>query len=57
MKNTFRKCFRCNSWIKKETSKVLRKEYPFYCPYCDENMGRLETYKVRRKCKQKGTGI
>ena len=45
--NTFRKCKRCGSYVKKETTKGLRKEYPFYCPSCDENMYRFETIKVK----------
>lgn len=30
--------------VRKETDKQLRKEYPFYCPTCDENMYSFETY-------------
>ena len=45
---TFRKCRKCNAWMKRETSKELRKEYPFYCPCCNENMYRFETIKIKR---------
>lgn len=27
----------------KETNKQLKKEYPYYCPTCDENMYNMET--------------
>lgn len=43
---THRKCIRCNTYVKRETSKGLRREYPFYCPKCDENMYRFETIKI-----------
>jgi hypothetical protein len=49
MKRTFRKCLKCGSYVKKETCKGLRKEYPFYCPNCCENMYRVETFKVNKK--------
>ena len=45
---TFRKCFRCDSWLKKETHKGLRERYPFVCPYCNENMYYFESVKVKR---------
>lgn len=38
---------KCSTVVKKETSKGLRKEYPFYCPKCDENLYRFETYKKK----------
>lgn len=40
-----RYCKKCGHKVKKETTKGLRKEYPYYCPYCDENMYRFETTK------------
>lgn len=49
---TFRKCLRCGTYVKKETNKVLRKEYPFYCPKCDENMWYFETVNVKRNRKR-----
>ena len=44
-----RYCFRCGCQVKKETDKDLRKEYPYYCPNCDENMYTFETYKKEVK--------
>jgi hypothetical protein len=29
--------------VRKETNKELKKEYPYYCPTCYENMYRFET--------------
>lgn len=29
--------------VRKETDKELKKEYPYYCPICDENMYDFET--------------
>ena len=40
-------CRRCDHQVKRETSKDLRKEYSYYCPYCDENMYSFETYKKK----------
>ena len=45
---TFRRCRRCGTYVKKETCRGLRHEYPFVCPNCDENMYRFETVKVNR---------
>lgn len=39
------RCNHCNTVVKKETTKQLRKEYPFYCKKCDENKYRFETHK------------
>ena len=47
---TFRKCLRCGTWV--ETHRTLRKEYEFFCPYCDENMGIHETKRVKRNKKK-----
>lgn len=44
---TKRFCHRCGAMVKRETDKDLKKEYPFYCPCCDENMYRFETYKIK----------
>ena len=41
------RCNKCNKIVKKETIKGLRKEYPFYCPNCDENLYRIETHKKK----------
>ena len=35
-------CCKCDSKVKKETDKELKKEYPFYCPECDENLYSFE---------------
>ena len=37
------KCFRGHK-VRKETDKELKKEYPYYCPTCDENMYEFETH-------------
>jgi len=42
-------CGRCNHQVRKETDKYLKREYPYYCPYCDENMYSIETYKKEVK--------
>ena len=42
-----RVCCRCGNPVERETHKELRKEYPFYCPTCDENMYRFETEKAK----------
>ena len=49
---TRRLCCRCGNPVIRET-KV--KQYPFYCPTCDENMFRLETERVKgdKKWKKK----
>ena len=46
---TYRKCLKCGSYVKKETRKMLRREYPFQCLTCDEDMFRFETINIRRK--------
>lgn len=40
-----RYCNRCGEIVRRETEKELRREYPFFCPNCDENMYRFETHK------------
>lgn len=45
---TRRVCIRCESPVKRET-KI--KEYPFYCPRCDENMYRFETCSIHKLMK------
>lgn len=49
IKNVY--CKRCGHKVKRETTKGLRKEYPYYCPHCDENMYRFETVKRRLEVK------
>lgn len=41
------RCNNCNSVVAKETTKGLRKEYPFYCKCCGENLYRFETHKSK----------
>lgn len=38
-------CIKCGHKVKPETNKDLKKEYPYYCPHCDENLYSIETYK------------
>lgn len=40
---TTRVCTRCNTPVWEEHDKEL-KEYPYYCPDCDENMFTFETH-------------
>lgn len=35
-------CGRCGTEVCVETDKYLKKEYPYYCPCCDENMFSFE---------------
>ena len=44
-KKTNYRCFRCGTFVLEETVEALRKEYPFYCPTCDENMYSFEVNK------------
>ncbi len=37
-----KKCFRCCTRLKAERDKELKKEYPYYCPECNENMYSFE---------------
>ncbi len=36
-------CSKCRAKVKKEKSKELKKEYPYYCPNCCENLYSFET--------------
>lgn len=49
-----RYCRRCGHAIRRETAKGLRKEYPYYCPNCYENMYQFETLKRNKKRNRKG---
>lgn len=42
-------CRRCGGLVERETKPGLRKEYPFFCPKCYENMYRFETYRKPKK--------
>lgn len=44
-------CKNCGHPVQRETRKWLRKEYPYYCPHCDENMYQIETYKKVSLCR------
>ncbi len=35
-------CRRCGAAVCRETDRDLKKEYPYYCPCCDENMYSFE---------------
>ena len=35
-------CSRCGTGVQPEKDRGLRKEYPYYCPKCDENMYSFE---------------
>ena len=41
-----RYCKKCGTLVRKETSGI-RKEYPFFCPTCEENMFRFETINAK----------
>lgn len=40
-------CGKCGSVVVPETDMELRKEYPYYCPCCDENMYSFECIDIR----------
>ena len=42
-------CIKCGHKVKKETIPELQKEYPYYCPHCDENLYSIETFEKNRK--------
>lgn len=39
-------CKRCGNEVQEEEDEELRKEYPYYCPKCDENMYSFECKEV-----------
>lgn len=39
-----RYCNRCGHMVFPETDSGLKKEYPYYCKYCDENLYEMETF-------------
>jgi predicted RNA-binding Zn-ribbon protein involved in translation (DUF1610 family) len=52
-------CNRCGGLVVKEREPGLRKEYPFFCPECDENMYRFETHRKSKAalCTQNMGGV
>lgn len=40
-------CRRCGTEVHRERERHLRKEYPYYCPDCDENMYSFECMEVQ----------
>lgn len=42
-------CRRCGTEVQKEEDEELRKEYPYYCPKCDENMYSFECEEVAKE--------
>lgn len=42
-------CKRCGAEVQPEEDEVLRKEYPYYCPKCDENMYSFECEEVEKE--------
>lgn len=47
IKNVY--CNKCGHKVKRETNRDLRKEYKYYCDYCNENLYFIETYKKTNK--------
>lgn len=39
-------CRKCGAEVQRESERQLRKEYPYYCPDCDENMYSFECMEV-----------
>jgi len=35
-------CSKCGTEVEEEKDKELSKEYPYYCPECDENLYSFE---------------
>lgn len=42
-------CKRCGTEVQTEEDEELRKEYPYYCPKCDENMYSFECEEVEKE--------
>lgn len=51
-----RYCLRCNTQVVRENVR-MEGNYPWYCPYCDENMFNFEVYKTQKKVKIKKLAI
>ena len=39
-------CKRCRTKVRKETDEMLKAEYAYYCPECDENLYCFEVVEV-----------
>lgn len=39
-------CKRCGTKVQKETDEMLKTEYEYYCPECDENLYCFEVMEV-----------
>lgn len=39
-------CKKCGNEVLPEKDKALKKEYPYYCSFCDENRYRFECMSV-----------
>ena len=49
-------CKKCGSEILSENDKALKKEYPYYCSFCDENKYEFECMGVEEKEKKNKKG-
>ena len=49
MKKEKAKYCRCGEKVIKETDKELKKNYPYYCPACNENMYNFELHEKREE--------
>lgn len=45
-------CKKCGNEVLPEKDKALKKEYPYYCSFCDENKYSFECIDVEEKEKQ-----
>lgn len=39
-------CKHCECEVNEEVEEKLKEEYPYYCPYCDENMYSFEVEEI-----------
>ena len=46
-------CKKCGNEVLPEKDKALKKEYPYYCSFCDENKYRFECMRVEENKAQK----
>lgn len=46
-------CKKCGNEVLPEKDKALKKEYPYYCSFCDENKYRFECMSVEENKAQK----